>query len=356
MLHFSGGIENPLVLLMVFHVIIAGITLTKLECYLVAAFGVLVFSSLALAEMMGAVQHYTLQVVPHYLGAHGETAHAAHDPVYAVGLIVLIDGILFLTAAFVTTLSDRLREKEREQKSAQASMLRAGKLAAVGELAGQVAHEVNNPIAIINAKSRLLLSDRRDKMSDDVAEEIEKLIVLSSRVAEIAQGLLSYARPSTSEMTPQIVTPWVSRALNMVRQRAENSGIQIDEHLPDDLPETSVNAKEIEQIFLNLFLNALDAMPDGGNLNVYARTGDSDDREYVDVITEDSGSGIPLDVQDRIFEPFFTAKPEGQGTGLGLSVCHGLVSRYGGSIQVKSEEGKGTSMTVRLPVHQFDSD
>ncbi|MBI1987351.1 MAG: hypothetical protein HYS70_03255 [Nitrospinae bacterium] len=163
----------------------------------------------------------------------------------------------------VVTLRPMVQEIT-EQKQIQAQILQAGKMAAVGELAGQVAHEVNNPIAILGAKARLLLLDHRDGMSAKTAQELAKIINLSDRVARIAQGLLTYCRPSAAMRTPLDVRIPIRKALSMVEHRARMAGVQLEEHLSDPVPLIKANGNEIEQVFLNLFLNALDAMPQGG--------------------------------------------------------------------------------------------
>lgn len=473
LIHYSGGIENPLILLMIFHVVIAGIMLSRRQCYVVALAATALVALLAWAEAREVVEHYTLRLVPHF-EEHGHLGHAAHDPTYATLFVGLYGGILMLTAFFVTSLSERLRRKEHQlehlaeraltqrqlleralettgtgllvcdtelepiltnargdawlarartdpafhdhtfgehaalrrtladglvhvgevalsdeappsadtpartfqtttaplvdkegrithvvqliqditdQKAAQARMLRAGQLAAVGELAGHVAHEVNNPIAIISTKARLLLADHAESLSAHTAQELEKIVDLADRVARIAQGLLSYCRPSVATRMPLDAGIPMRRALAMIEQRAAHAGIVIEDRVPPELPPVNVNAQEVEQVFLNLFLNALDAMPDGGTLRLSAAT--EDDGRTLCLCVEDTGEGMPEEVRRRIFEPFFTTKPEGKGTGLGLSICHGLIQHYGGRIEVESAPGKGTLVKVYLPVHHL---
>lgn len=481
LLHFSGGIENPLSTIMLFHVIIGGILLSRGQCYGIATAASLLFSLMTWAEWAGVVGHYTLRLYPHF-EEHGRVFHPAHHFLFAISLGVLQTVILFLTAYFVTTLSERIRHNERrletmagraladrqlleralettgtglrvlnhdfqsywasnrwkewfvppadeirdggerldreesparqclldgqirgteltlnpdnssskvghalpcqrvfqittaplldgggrihqvvelaqdvtKQKETQAQMMRAGKLAAVGELAGQVAHEVNNPIAILGAKARLLLSDHRQEMSPKIAQELGKMIDLADRVARIAQGLLSYCRPSGATRVPLNLCLAVRKSLVMIEARAKSAGVRIEDLLPDRLPEVKANANEMEQIWLNLFLNALDAMPKGGWLKVSSasdRTRLADGKPGLAVTVEDTGDGIPEAIRDRIFEPFFTTKQEGRGTGLGLSICLGLVRSHGGEIHVESKVWQGTRVTVKLPVH-----
>ena len=349
LLHFSGGIENPLTSLMIFHVIIAGIILERRQCYYVAAAAAGLFAGLAFGELSGLLSHYTLGIVPHTeLG--GVVRHDAFDAQYVMGRVALQAGILFLTAHFATSVVGELRRGEREQRRIEARAQRAEKLAAIGELAGRVAHEVNNPVAIISAKTRLLLSNHRPELSTYAAAEVGKITDLADRIASIAQGLLAYCHPSGNRAEPQSLRPVVHKALAIVEPSAKAAGVEIEERIPDGLALVRVNAGEMEQVFLNLFLNALDAMPDGGLLSVSGcEDAASADATSVIVTVADTGCGIPAEIRDRIFEPFNTTKPEGKGTGLGLSICLGLMRGNGGSIELDSRPGAGTRVMLRLP-------
>ncbi|QNN21798.1 hypothetical protein HED60_05765 [Planctomycetales bacterium ZRK34] len=473
LLHYSGGIENPLSLIMLLHVIIGGIVLSRPNCYVVAVVATLLFGVLAVLEWGGYVEHYTLAIFPHHMGPHGRELHAAHETLYAASRAVLQGLMLLLTAYFVTGLAERQRHDERrlqamadwalaerqllerslqttatglrvidreletywsndrwqqwfdrpaaeppedrphedeksvarqtladgqvrtievsrplepipdetpndamsqrmflvttaplldagghvsqvvqlaqdvtEQKRAHIRMMRASQLAAVGELAGQVAHEVNNPIAIISAKARLMISDQREQMSDSVATELAKIIDLSDRVARIAQGLLFYCRPSGATRMPLDIRIPARRALAMIEQRANSTGITVKDQMEDALPMVRANAQEMEQVFLNLYLNALDAMKQNGHLLLSARV----ENDAVAVTVQDDGPGIPTHLQARIFEPFVTTKQSGKGTGLGLAICQGLIRSHAGRIEVDSSPGRGTRFTVRLPM------
>ncbi len=349
LLHFSGGIENPLTTLMVFHVIIAGIILERRQCYYVASAASALFALLAFGELSGVLQHYTLSIIPH---AHEEgiVRHAALDEQYVIARVALHAAVLFLTATFATSIVTQLRRGEEEQRKVEARVQRAQRLAAIGELAGRVAHEVNNPVAIITAKSRLLLSDHAHELTATTASELRKIVELGDRIAGIAQGLLAYCRPSTARAEMQPLAPIARKALAIVAPSARASGVDIRERMTDALAPVRVNAGEMEQVFLNLFLNALDAMPGGGVLSVVGDESVGDHgRRTVRVAVEDTGCGIPDEIQARIFEPFLTTKPEGKGTGLGLSICHGLVTSNGGTIDIDSAPGRGTRVSLWLP-------
>jgi signal transduction histidine kinase len=476
LLHFSGGIENPLTALLLLHVIIAGIVLSRAHAYLVAVVASVLFGMLAWAECMGVIPHYTLALFPHQ-HHDGMLLHAAHDPLYAGSRVLLQAVVLLLVAYFTTTLVRRIRQDEHElhsladraraqtqmleraldttgtalclcdralqpywsnarwaewqtaapellcglgvpgspaqatladgvvrttevrvpgrgddsgarvfevtnaplrdaegsirhvvtlardvtqQHEAQARARRAERLAGVGELAGQVAHEVNNPIAIISAKARLLLREGREQLPARAGEEVTKIADLADRVARIAQGLLSYCRPAPGARQPLDVRLPVRRALAYVEARATAAGVALDDRLPAALPAVHANCAELEQVFLNLFLNALDAMPGGGVLTVQAHaepaatelrrrggTGSAADMLVLEVA--DTGTGIDPSIRDRVFEPFLTTKG-GRGTGLGLSICQGLVRSHGGEILLESEWGRGTRAILLLPL------
>jgi signal transduction histidine kinase len=223
----------------------------------------------------------------------------------------------------------------------------------MGELAGQVAHEVNNPISIISAKVRLLLRAHRPNLQPKVAEELDKITDLADRVARVAQGLLSYCRPSAATRLPLDLRVPIRKSLAILDEQRRRNGVHIDDQLPESLPPVRANPQELEQVFLNLFQNALDAMPKGGWLNISAAPGDArlpEGRPAVAVVVADTGSGIPDEIKDKIFEPFFTTKEAGHGTGLGLAICLGVVRSHAGELTIESKVWQGTRVTVTLPV------
>ncbi len=518
LLHFSGGIENPLSLLMLLNVVVAGVVLRRGQTFGVALAGGCLFALLALGEWSELLPHYTLLIFPHDALGHAEL-HAAHQTIYVLSCIVVQFALLLLTAFVVSAMARQLHHdtsqltlaadralaarqlleqgldttrtglrvldgnlrnvwanrqwqqwfgahqspatppgcapapadppgagtcqlsgqsctyggatcahdcpaawtlrdgavhiielagpccgcagqtpalspetpvfqlttaplRDREgritqvvelvqdvtrQKQTQARMLQASKMAAVGELAGHVAHEVNNPLAILSAKVHLLLSDRRTEMSQAVAEELAKVVHQSDRVTAIARGLLSYCRPSTGTRGALDVRTPLQAARAMIQQRATTAGVHIREDFAPALPPVQANAGELEQVFLNLLLNALDAMPQGGTLTLITRrdpggnpegtSGGGDDSAVnsggggggVAISIQDTGCGMTPQVQARVFEPFYSTKEPGRGTGLGLSICQGLVQSHGGRIELTSSVGQGTCITVHLP-------
>ena len=237
------------------------------------------------------------------------------------------------------------------EKESQRRLLKASRLAAVGEIAGKLAHEINNPTAIISAKGRILLSDRQAEMSPKVTREVERVVALADRIAGIAKGLLAYGRPSPAPHQPIDPTLAVRGALSLVEHRVTRQGVCVVDELRASAP-VSGSVAELEQVFLNLFLNALDAMPSGGTLTVSSRTVRVPGTvgEVLEITVADTGHGIPAEVHEHVFEPFFTTKEEGQGSGLGLAICQGIVRSHGGEIEAESKAGRGARFAVRLPV------
>ncbi len=231
-------------------------------------------------------------------------------------------------------------------KETQAQLVQAAKLAALGELAAGVAHELNNPLTSILGFTALLLNATPSESPS--RHDLEIVAKQARRARDIVRNLLGFARQTKPQRLPADVNPLVCQTLDLVRQHLENSGVVIEEDYTPDLGFLTLDAGQMRQVFLNLITNAAHAMPEGGKLRVHtARLGDE-----VAVSVSDTGVGIPAEIQDRIFEPFFTTKPVGQGTGLGLSISLGIVREHGGRITVESQVGQGSTFTVRLPTEK----
>ncbi|MCP4539226.1 MAG: PAS domain S-box protein [Chloroflexi bacterium] len=238
-------------------------------------------------------------------------------------------------------------EAEREQRKlveqSQAQLVQSEKLAATGRLSASLAHEINNPLQAIHNSLQLVLGfplepeEEREylRMAD---EEVERLV-------EIVTRILEFARPSRRGKQPIEINDTVEKTLALTGKYFQHRHITIRRHLADGLPPVAAVSGELEQVFLNILLNAVDAMPNGGSLHVSSYLVE-DDR--LTVSFSDSGVGIPPEHLGRIFEPFFSTK-EG-GTGLGLSISHGMIEQHGGEITVQSTAGEGTTFTVWLPV------
>ena len=243
-------------------------------------------------------------------------------------------------------LFDDVTQRERMEEQ----MSQTEKLTSLGLLAAGVAHEVNTPLAVISNYIQMLAKQMPE--SDPRHSIIEKIVKQTFRASEIVNNLLNFSRTGAAETTNVDVNRVVEDTLALVSHPLKTSQIQVVKNLSDGLPAVRGSANKLQQVFLNLFLNARDAMPSGGILEV--RTNAHNGSVEIEVV--DTGAGIPREHIHRIFDPFFTTKASGRGTGLGLSVSYGIIKEHAGKVDVRSAPGKGTSFhvefpAVRKPVH-----
>jgi two-component system NtrC family sensor kinase len=230
-------------------------------------------------------------------------------------------------------------------------IIEAGKLASVGELAAGIAHEINNPVAIMVEEAGwiedLLEEDGTCEDPAEVSRALKQIKNQGVRCKQITHKLLSFARKTDPELRKVQLNELIDEVVALSEQRVKYSNVKLKLNLAQHLPEVHVSPSEFEQVLLNLVNNALDAMtPDGGTLEITTRI----DGGHVVVDVADSGQGIPKANLARIFDPFFTTKPVGKGTGLGLSICYGIIKKMEGEISVNSAVGLGTTFHVRLPL------
>ena len=239
-----------------------------------------------------------------------------------------------------------------EWKSVQQQIAQTDKLAAVGQLAAGVMHEINNPLATIAACLEALTA-RAEELTGSTRTGFEEYFrIMESELARckrIVDGLLDFSRPKARHKKPVPINQIVEDALFLVKHHDRFKRIRLVRRLEERLPEVDANAEQLIQAFLTLMLNAIDAMEGEGTLTVStALNGDRPGEVCVDF--SDTGVGIPGENLSKIFEPFFTTKVPGRGTGLGLSICYGIVAEHRGRIQVDSQPGRGTTFRVLLPV------
>jgi len=235
---------------------------------------------------------------------------------------------------------------------AHRAVARAEKLAAIGRLAAGVVHEINNPLATIAACAESLekrIKEGAFSNSPDAGDLREYLGLIRDeafRCKTITNGLLDFSRLRAGQRVPVDITEVIKAAARLVAHQQRGDNIQIDVEAPPDLPRVSGDIGQLQQAVLALATNAIDAMPEGGQLTLRA----IESRSRVLVEVKDSGIGIPPEDMTKIFDPFFTTKDVGQGTGLGLAVCYGILSDHGGRLDVRSTVGVGTTFTITLPV------
>lgn len=242
----------------------------------------------------------------------------------------------------------RLYESERDAhlrlREAQAQLVHSEKLAAMGRLSATIAHEVNNPLGIIKNYLHILNDDSSDP--DQARDNLGIVSDEVNRIAGIIRRLLDFHRPATPGEHDLDLWRVIEDCLKITRKSRANQNIEVESD-PERIPApVRGNAEELKQVFLNLLMNAIDAMPDGGTLSVRVIMR----RRTVLALISDTGPGIAPDVMPRLFEPFVTTKQEGQGTGLGLYVCYGIVQRHGGRISARNRKEGGATFRVRLPI------
>jgi two-component system NtrC family sensor kinase len=254
-----------------------------------------------------------------------------------------ISGFDMLDEAF-NDMSKSLKDRDERLQKANEQLTRSEKLTALGEMAAGVAHEINNPLGGILLYGNLMLEDIPE--NGTTRENMKKIIHQTNRCKNIVQGLLDFARTPTGDMLPLQINDVVRTALNLVKDQALFHDIEVETRFAENLPEVNGDPSRLEQVFLNLFINAADAMKEkGGRLRI--TTSSTVDR--VRVIITDTGKGIDQAYLPHIFEPFFTTKDPGQGTGLGLSIAYGVIKRHNGFIDAESAPGKGTTFIISLP-------
>lgn len=455
MLHCSGGIENPLIFVYLFHIIIGGILLEKRKCYAIVGLAFVLFSALAFVEMVGFRRHYTLHIFPH-IEKEGSLLHAAHEPIYVISLVVLQIVLMSLTAYFTTTIMEQLRSEEdralaerqrlervieatgvgfalfdnelspvwlndqikiwlnlsdevighltpqleewiegkngpvaetfkdgktrvverqlvdqgskrffqvtiaslmdntgnvyqvveltqevTQRKMVEAEMVHSAKMAVLGSMAAGIAHEIGNPLASISTRLRLL-----EKKHDEtfLKESLRLLQSQIARINRIVHGISQFAKSVKEEWSACQINQIVVETLNVLRFHPKAKKNQIYTELAEELPETMGVKDQLVQVFLNLGLNALEAMPHGGVLTVKTYTGEGEIR----IEFADTGAGMDRELRSKIFDPFFTTKDS--GLGLGLCIVHNIIDAHGGRIEVESSPAEGSLFTVNLPI------
>jgi two-component system NtrC family sensor kinase len=253
--------------------------------------------------------------------------------------------------AWAATLEKRVEQKTRELQRAQEEVLQAEKLASIGKLAAVVAHEINNPLAGILTYTKLLKKWLASAAWDEqrraeVRSSLDLIESESRRCGEIVRNLLMFSRSAPMNIEPVNLNAVVERSLFLVKHQLELGGIELRRELAAGLPSVPADAAQLEQVFVALIINAVDAMPHGGTLTLRSEVRDAE--AIIEV--EDDGVGVPADLLPHLFEPFFTTKERGHGVGLGLAVSRGIVERHGGRIEVQSTPGRGTKFTIRLPL------
>ncbi len=243
------------------------------------------------------------------------------------------------------TLEEKVKQRSEELGVMQARVAQSERLASLGILAAGVAHEINNPLGAIMALSALTLEDVEDEAS---RENLQVVIRQTERCRDIVKGLLQFSRNSKANPELADLNPILKDTLSLLTKQAQFLNITVAINYAPDLPSVMANKSELEEVFMNILINAAQAMQERGTITITSRRSAPDD--FVEVLISDTGCGVPPDKIGQIFHPFFTTKESGQGTGLGLSIAYGIITSHHGTITVESEVGKGTTFNIRLPI------
>ncbi len=244
------------------------------------------------------------------------------------------------------TLEKKVEERTKELREMQAHLIQSEKLASLGKLAAGVAHEINNPLGGILIYSHLLLEDLNKE--SPYYDNLRKIVKETSRCKEIVKGLLEFARPKEPETSLVNINDVVEKALSIMETKTLFQNIKIIKKYSSSLPKITADSAQLQQVFINIILNAAEAMEGNGSLTIETEVDSENSQIYIRF--QDTGPGIPDEVKNRLFEPFFTTKEVGKGTGLGLAISYSFIRKHNGTIDVESKVGEGSTFIVKLPI------
>ena len=282
-----------------------------------------------------------------------------------MNLILLHAGalsILIVTLFITRYMVGIIKNRDAHARQLNAQLMQTGKLAAIGELAAGVAHEINNPMAIISTERQLLLDQYEKTEITDTAFEtqfcssMDQIVVQTKRCKRITHNLLRFARRTHSMIEKVALNHFILEVVELMEREAKTTGVKFTTQLDETLPDIASDTSQLQQVFLNLITNAIDAHAQKAYGTICIATRNDPEARGVRVTVSDTGEGIAPENVDRIFDPFFTTKPVGKGTGLGLSICYSIIQNLGGSITVKSKSGEGTDFDIFLPLETVDAE
>ncbi|MEJ2639262.1 MAG: ATP-binding protein [Desulfosarcinaceae bacterium] len=258
------------------------------------------------------------------------------------------------TIGFFHDLRERIH-MQKELEKTQVQLMQSEKMASLGKLAAGVAHQLNNPLGSITLYAKLVLEEH--ELSPEAQDDIERILKDAQRCRDTVRELLEFARQNRQFMKPQGINQSLERTLRLLENQTLMQNIRIEKRLSENLPPVMADAHQLNHMFMNLIINAAQAMKGKGRLSIETRLNTG--ARTVEIVIADSGTGIPQDHIDHIFEPFFTTKAEGEGTGLGLSVVYGIVENHQGTIRVVNAPpesgGTGAIFTITLPLTSEDA-
>jgi two-component system NtrC family sensor kinase len=280
--------------------------------------------------------------------------------IYIAMFIFIAGAVAIIFMAFITSrrMVRRIQRADIEKEKMNEQVIETGKMASLGELAAGIAHEINNPVAIMVEEAGWIgdLLEEEDLKSSQNLEEFKRALnqinTQGKRCKEITHKLLSFARKTDSTIKDVQLNELVMELVGLSAQMAKYNKVTIETDLQEDLPLITVSPSEMQQVLLNLINNALDAMEKTGGVIKISTKISKLEKDHIVIIVEDNGPGIPEANLPRIFDPFFTTKPVGKGTGLGLAICYGIINKIGGKIDVHSKINQGTRFRIWIPIQK----
>jgi signal transduction histidine kinase len=339
LLHYTGGITNPLAVFYLFHAFIAALVLSVTAGVVVAASSVSLLALLGFVERFGWLQHHPLPL--------GLIELQEVKPLGFWLLVFAYSATLAFSIYFVAVVLGRLRNNEEQLVRLGRHLALSEKLASVGTLAAGVSHEINNPIGVITNKVQVLRYRVQDgDPPEKLQAELDVIDKHARRIAQITAGLLAFSREAPFAMRPLDLAALLREAADLVRVPFRAAEVELACTAPP-APSAAVEGSHnhLLQVLINMLLNAKDASQRGGLVEMWSESS----RDEVVVGIRDHGSGIQPEHLPKIFDPFFTTKDVDKGTGLGLAISHGIVERHRGRIDVESEPGRGTTFRIVLP-------
>jgi two-component system, NtrC family, sensor kinase len=288
---------------------------------------------------------------------YDEAFDAVNHANWAVLLFLHISAMSILVVAVLVTrhMLTIIRRRDEETDRLNEQLLQTSKLASIGELSAGVAHEINNPLAIISTERQILLDTEKQTpemdpvFRDQLFDSLNQIQIQIHRCKRITQNLLRFSRRTTSIMEPFNLNAFIKEVVDLMEREARANGIKFVTDLSPDLPDMISDASQLQQVFLNMITNSIDAHNGKPYGRIDITTKIAENGQGVQLLIGDTGSGIPNEFLKKIFDPFFTTKPVGKGTGLGLSICHSIIQRLGGRISVQSKLEEGTRFDIFLP-------
>lgn len=345
LIHFSGGLENPFIFYFIFHMIIASILLSSRAAYFQSTFVVGFLGTVVMLEYCNFLPHYHLDGFIPY--------EPYENIIYLVGTFLIFTSTLFLSVYMATSIVNQLRTRERELSIANEQLNEQDRRKS--QYVWTVAHDIQSHLSTIQSCLKVTLNGLTGEISDKSREMVGRADERTLYLLHYTRDLLNLSRIKSTRELPkeelQLIEV-VEKVIEGIKMRVTEKGLSLIMEGATDLPSVYANRDEMEQLFLNLVVNAIKYTPCGGKVTVDCRPADEDG--FIQASISDTGIGIPKDDLPHIFEEFYRAKNvqsvAGEGTGLGLSIVQQIIKDHNGKMWVESKEGEGTKLTFLLPV------